>query len=189
MSIIKSSKTYSCAPRTFTVPEKRFSHINIDIVGPLPESCGQRYLITIIDRNTRWPEAIPIPNITTAECVQALVGGWISHFGIPEDISSDRGSQFTSALWTEIAKRIGVKTPLQRPYSGPHTVLAPVETSILVDMGGRAEQISIDRLKPAQVDPTKPVQLQQPARRGRPPALPGPPSATETNDTRGQPTA
>ena len=94
---------------TFTVPEKRFPHINIDIVGPLPESCDQRYLITIIDRNTWWPQAIRIPNITTVECVEALVGGWISRFGIPEDISSDRGSQFTSALWTEIAKRLGVK--------------------------------------------------------------------------------
>ena len=82
-----------------------------------------------------------------------------------------------------------VKTPLQRPYSGPYTVLAPGEKTSLVDMGGRAERISIDRLKPAQVVPTKPVQLQQPARRGRPPALPGPPSATETDDTRGQPTA
>ncbi|RUS87997.1 hypothetical protein EGW08_004275 [Elysia chlorotica] len=82
-----------------------------------------------------------------------------------------------------------VKTPLQRPYSGPYTVLAPGEKTFLVDMGGRAERISIDRLKPAQVDPTKPVQLQQPARRGRPPALPRPPSTTETDDTRGQPTA
>ncbi|GFR64776.1 transposon Ty3-G Gag-Pol polyprotein [Elysia marginata] len=82
-----------------------------------------------------------------------------------------------------------VKTPLQRPYSGPYTVLAPGEKTFLVDMGGRAERISIDRLKPAQVDPTKPVQLQQPARRGRPPALPRPPSATETDDTRGQPAA
>ena len=81
----------------------------MDIVGPLPESCGQRYLIPIIDRNTRWPEAISIPKLTTVECVQALVGGWISRFGIPEDISSDRGSQFTSALWTEVAKRLGVK--------------------------------------------------------------------------------
>ena len=82
-----------------------------------------------------------------------------------------------------------LKTPLQRPYSGPYTVLAPGEKTFLVDMGGRAERISIDCLKPAQVDPTKPVQLQQPARHGRPPALPGPPSATETDGTRGQPTA
>ena len=37
------------------------------------------------------------------------MGGWISRFSIPEDISSDRGSQFTSALWTEIAKHLGVK--------------------------------------------------------------------------------
>ncbi|GFO49448.1 hypothetical protein PoB_007595300 [Plakobranchus ocellatus] len=56
-------------------------------------------------------------------------------------------------------------------------------------MGGRAERISIDRLKSEQVDPTKLVQLQPPARRGRLLALPGPPSATETNDTRGQPLA
>ena len=82
-----------------------------------------------------------------------------------------------------------VKNPLQRPYSGPYSVLAPGEKTFLVDMGGREERISIDRLKPAQVNPTKPVQLQQPARRGRPPALPRPPSATEMDDTRGQPTA
>ncbi|GFO45268.1 Pol polyprotein [Plakobranchus ocellatus] len=87
--------------------QKRFSHINIHIVGLLPEFCGYRYLITIIDRNTRWPEAIPISNIKTAECVQTLVGGWISRFGIPEDLSSDCISQFL--LWTEIAKRLRVK--------------------------------------------------------------------------------
>ncbi|GFO33745.1 Pol polyprotein [Plakobranchus ocellatus] len=49
------------------------------------------------------------------------------------------------------------KTPLQRPYTHPYTVLAPGEKTFLVDMGGRAERMSIDRLKPAQVDPTKPV--------------------------------
>ncbi|GFN76420.1 Pol polyprotein [Plakobranchus ocellatus] len=102
-------QAYKTALTNLQITKKRFSHIYIDIVGPLPESCGYRYLLTIIDRNTRWPEAIPIPNITTDECVQALVGGWISRFGIPEDLSSDRGSQFTSALWTEIARRLGVK--------------------------------------------------------------------------------
>ncbi|GFO41229.1 hypothetical protein PoB_006773400 [Plakobranchus ocellatus] len=56
-------------------------------------------------------------------------------------------------------------------------------------MGDRAEQVSIARLKPAQVDPTKSVQLQPPVRRGCPPGLPGPPSATETDNTQGQPLA
>ena len=41
--------------------------------------------------------------------MHALVTGWIARFGVPEDISSDRGSQFTSSLWSEIAARLGVK--------------------------------------------------------------------------------
>ncbi|KAK3705856.1 hypothetical protein RRG08_058937 [Elysia crispata] len=93
----------------FFVPEKRFSHINIDIVGPLPFSSGFTYLLTIIDRNTHWPEAIPLRGITIPECVHALITGWIARFGVPGDISSDRGSQFTSSLWSEIAPRLGVK--------------------------------------------------------------------------------
>ena len=62
----------------FSVPEKRFSHINNNIVGPLPFSSGFTYLQTIIDRNTRWPEAIPLRGITTPECVHALITGWIA---------------------------------------------------------------------------------------------------------------
>ena len=93
----------------FSVPEKRISHINIDIVGPLPFSSGFTYLLTIIDRNTRWPEAIPLRGITTPECVHAVITGWIAPFGVHGDISPDRGSQFTSSLWSEIAARLGVK--------------------------------------------------------------------------------
>ena len=93
----------------FSVSEKRFSLINIDIVGPLPFSSGFTYLLTIIDRNTRWPEAIPLRGITTPECVHALITGWIARFGVLGDSSSDRGSQFTSSLWSEIAAHLGVK--------------------------------------------------------------------------------
>ena len=50
----------------FSVPAKRFSHINVDIVGPLPFSSCFRYLLTIIDCNTRWPEAIPLRGITSS---------------------------------------------------------------------------------------------------------------------------
>ncbi|GFS05908.1 cation-transporting ATPase [Elysia marginata] len=91
------------------VPEKRFSHIHIDLVGPLPPSEGFTYLLTIIDRSSRWPEAVPITNTSASVCAKALIRHWIARLGVPLDMTSDRGSQFTSALWTEMANQLGIQ--------------------------------------------------------------------------------
>ncbi|KAJ8415636.1 hypothetical protein AAFF_G00426160 [Aldrovandia affinis] len=45
----------------FSIPERRFDHVNVDLVGPLPPSHGYTYLFTMVDRTTRWPEAVPSP--------------------------------------------------------------------------------------------------------------------------------
>ena len=90
-------------------PTGRFHSIHVDLVGPLPPSEGMTYLFTIIDRFTRWPEAIPLPDAKTPTCTNALIQGWISRFGVPADITSDRGPQFTSSLWSNLNKMLGIK--------------------------------------------------------------------------------
>ena len=282
----------------FKVPSRRFDHINVDIVGPLPISQGFCYLLTIVDRFTRWPEAIPMKDTCAKTCAQALASHWISRFGVPSEMSSDRGSQFTSVLWKSIAQLLGVhhnrttayhpqanglverfhrhlksalrtrlcdsnwvdelpwvllgirtapkedlgtssaelvygepltvpgdfisttysslqpssylstfrdrlqflapvptsrhgtqttfvpvelhrspyvfvrrdshRSPLQRPYEGPFKVISAGSKVFILDMGGKAETISIDRLKPAHLDIDQPVRVAMPKPRGRP---------------------
>ncbi|GFO31447.1 Pol polyprotein [Plakobranchus ocellatus] len=91
------------------VPSRRFSHLHIDLVGPLPPSEGFTHLLTIIDRTSRWPEVIPLSRTSSTDCAKALIRNWISRFGVPLDITSDRGTQFTSTLWGEIANQLGVQ--------------------------------------------------------------------------------
>ncbi|GFS16800.1 Pol polyprotein [Elysia marginata] len=269
MSIIKSSKTL-CAPPNIYPAEKEI----FDIVGPLPESCGHRYLITIIDRNNRWPEAtlsqilqlqnvpklwwvvgslglafrgtyhriavnsLPLrcglkslnalewsqgtPNNSISPQAKGMVerfhrtlkaalkarltgNNWVKElpwvllelraapkedlgylsaglvYGEPLTVPGEftpsqalpwSATEFLTAFRAKkqllkprptvhhskpqtylppslfTAKYVyirtdTVKTPLQKPYSGPYMVLAPDEKTFLVDMGGRAERISI----------------------------------------------
>lgn len=87
----------------------KFSHIHLDLVGPLPPCQGKRYLLTIIDRATRWPEAYPLSNIETNTIADTLISQWISRYGVPLRISTDRGTQFESHLFNSLTESMGIQ--------------------------------------------------------------------------------
>jgi transposase InsO family protein len=99
------------------VPHRRFSHLHVDLVGPLPTSPeGFKYIFTVIDRSTRWLEAAPVKNREATTAADALVESWISRFGVPADKTSDRGTQFSSQVWAKLCSRLGIRHHMMTAY-------------------------------------------------------------------------
>lgn len=102
--------------KPFCVPGRRFDHVHVDLVGPLPQSQGFTHLLTVVDRTTRWPEAVPLGSTTAVTVARAFLSTWVSRFGPPADITSDRGPQFVSELWSAMADGLGVKVHRTTAY-------------------------------------------------------------------------
>jgi hypothetical protein len=77
-------------PQPIPIPQQRFSHLHVDLVGPLQYSNNFNYIFTIIDRTSKWMAAIHLSETSAAACAKALTFAWISRFGVPETITSDR---------------------------------------------------------------------------------------------------
>ncbi len=88
-----------------------FQLLSIDIVGPLPETAeGYRYIVTMMDKFSRYCMLIPCGDVHALTVVRALEE-WHTYFGAPEAILSDNGPQFTSYIWD--AWNAGAKTDVK----------------------------------------------------------------------------
>ena len=93
-----------------------FERKAIDLVGPLPRSRrGNRYILTIVDYATRYPEAIALPS-TEAERIAKELIKVLLHVGIPEEILTDQGANFMSTLLQEMYLLLHVRRIRTSPY-------------------------------------------------------------------------
>ena len=94
-----------------------FKRVAVDIVGPIEPrtSRGNKYILTMVDYATRYPEAVPLKNIEAITIADALFDIF-SRIGVPQEILSDRGTQFTSGLFREVTKLLSMRQLFTTPY-------------------------------------------------------------------------
>ena len=94
-----------------------FRRVTVDLVGPIspPSEKGHRYILTMVDYATRYPEAVPLKSIETETMAEALRDMY-SRLGIPEEVLSDLVTQFVSKCMEEVSRLLSIKRLTTTPY-------------------------------------------------------------------------
>ena len=103
--------------KSVPVISEPYSRVAIDIIGPLfpCSDRGHKYILTMIDYATRFPEAVPLKNIDTITIAESLVEIF-SRVGVPKEMLSDRGTQFRSDLMQEVNRLLSIRALFTTPY-------------------------------------------------------------------------
>jgi hypothetical protein len=67
--------------------------------------------------------SVPFTSITTNSCDQALFSSWVSCFGFPACLTSDRSTQFTSTAWAAFSCLLHIQHTMTMAYHLQSNVL------------------------------------------------------------------
>ena len=109
--------------------------VAVDILGPLMESvAGKSYILVAGDYFTKWMEAYAIPNQEAVTVARKLVDQTFCRFSPPEQLHSDQGKQFESAVLHEVCNILGMKKTRTSPYHPQCDGLVERYNRTLLDM-------------------------------------------------------
>ncbi|XP_068237224.1 uncharacterized protein [Palaemon carinicauda] len=93
-----------------------FAELVVDVVGPLPRTkSGFIYLLTIMDRGSRFPEAFPMRKITSNVVFEKLIE-FFSRYGLPRKNQTDCGTNFTSKVFKGKCAELAIQHITSVPY-------------------------------------------------------------------------
>ena len=112
-----------------------FHMVAIDVIGPLPETDkGNKYIVTLMDYYTKWPEAYATKDQKASTIVDLLHDRIIPTHGVPRVIITDRGPSFTSELFMSEVASVGAHVCYTAPYHHQANGLVERWNKTLMDM-------------------------------------------------------
>ena len=100
--------------RSIPIPQKIFSQIGIDLIT-MVESQEYKYILTVCDFFTKWPELVPIKDKKATMIAKELyiIFTW---YGCPDIIISDHGTEFCNAVSEAIFTYMWIEHRVSAPY-------------------------------------------------------------------------
>ncbi len=138
-------KAFSAPIAHIPPPDGPFRHLMIDYVDMTQRVGRMRYILVVIDRFSRWIEAVPTPHPDCKSVLKFLCKEVFPRFGLPDTISSDNGPHFVAQISKMTFKMLGIKQKFgcvyhpqsQGTVERANGTLKAKLAKILADSGGK----------------------------------------------------
>ncbi|CAC5365555.1 unnamed protein product [Mytilus coruscus] len=102
--------------KTYIVGEP-LERVSLDILGAVTRTYkGNKYVIVVTDYFTRYAEAYGVPDIEAQTVADKLLEESICRYGLPLQIHTDQGSQFTSDLFIQLCNKLHIDKTRNSPF-------------------------------------------------------------------------
>jgi transposase InsO family protein len=101
----RAKKKEIAAANSARMASEPFEHIGIDVMGPLPVTdTGKRYIILSVDFFTKYLEGVAVEEADAQTVAQFIYQDIICRHGVPQQVTSDRGTEFNNELVQELSR-------------------------------------------------------------------------------------
>lgn len=91
-------------------------NMRLNIIGQLPVTSKDKYLLVLLDYFTMWSGIIPSKPIDALTIADAVVKTWIGRWSAPHQLHSNKGSNFGNTLFPAVCRSLSVDKTLTTSY-------------------------------------------------------------------------